>query len=109
VPPEIIFEESIRPPGTDMDLDAHIDGNPNSGYVSGTANPADAAPFAEDGGWVYKYHMPPDAIDVAEHIGGYGPYGNEAEYATPHAIDTSTITGAEQVGPGEQLTVQRRC
>jgi RHS repeat-associated protein len=103
VPPEIIFEEGLRPPGTNMDLDAHIAGSADSGYVSGTITPEGAAPFAQDGGWVYEYDFPKRAVDVAEHIGGYGPYGNEAEFAAPHAIDPSTIIGAQPVGPGEQV------
>ena len=81
-----------------MDLDAHLAGTPDSGYVSGTVTVEDAAPFAQEGGWVYQYDTPSDAINVEEYYAsqdgeGYGPYGSESEYATPHAIDPQTIQG----------------
>ncbi|MFL5244587.1 MAG: RHS repeat-associated core domain-containing protein [Gemmataceae bacterium] len=103
LPPSTIFGGGIRPPGTNLDLDAHIAGSLDSGYVSGSISPDAAAPFAGEGGWVYEYDRPPDSVDVDEYIGGYGPYGNEGEFATPHPIDPSTISGGHPVGPGEEI------
>jgi RHS repeat-associated protein len=106
VPPDTIFSEGLKPSGTNMDLDAYLAGNyPDGGYVSATTTVEDAAPFAQEGGWVYEFDNPGDGIDITEYNASqghpYGPYGNEAEYAFPHPIDPSTITGAHEIGPNE--------
>ena len=90
-------------------LDAHLAGNVNSGYVSGTPDINDAAPFAEENGWAYEFDRPGDAINVEEYYFnrdgyGYGPYGSESEFAVPHTVDPATISRAHEIGPNELPT-----
>ena len=89
-----------------MDLDAHLAGTPDSGYVSGTVTVEDAAPFAQEGGWVYQYDTPSDAINVEEYYAsqdgeGYGPYGSESDTPLRTQSIRRQFRAQHEVGPNE--------
>ena len=99
-PPEEIFGSDgngpgFEPWGDDMDLQSHIDGNMNSGYVSTSSEQSAAAVF---GPYAYTIDDQPTGIDVSTAPGiSYNP--NEHEIAVPGGIPAGSIEGAYVVDP----------
>jgi hypothetical protein len=90
--PEEVFRTGFEPKGTNLDIRAHADGAPNSGYVATTRSAAVAKlRMMTNGGYVYLIRGV-DGVDVNNAVPD-NIYAYEQEIAVPGKIDTSCIVG----------------
>jgi Heat-labile enterotoxin alpha chain len=79
-------------PGQSLDLQAHAEGAPGSGYVA-TSRSLNATGAFGKGGPVYKVTAP-GGVDVNVELGANSPYPHELEVAYPGGIPAQNIKGA---------------
>ena len=97
--PDEIFEQGMRPRGTNMDLENHVYTNQNSGYLSTSSEQSVAQGFAQNqgGGHVYSIKTPSNAVDVNAHLGDSHKFADEFELAIPGGVGPESIIGATPV------------
>jgi hypothetical protein len=102
--PSEIFANGFQPKGDDLDINAHVNSNPeDDGFISTSKTEGAARQFAYDNymddGYIYKVRG--SRIDVNETFGDQSPFPYEEEMAVPGPIGPSDIEGAWSLSSGE--------
>lgn len=102
--PQTIFKEGFLAWGSDLDIEKHLTGNPNSAYVSTSSSKAVARHFPLDltanypvvgtKSFIYVINPIADAVDIARLVKN-AP--TEFEFSVPHGIKPQDIKGVWHV------------